>query len=177
MKPPVAKTRPSRTVLPHPREWMGKTSLVQLVKEAVQSVYWPGKQQLFSFQGQSFLSEVLMTLEVYSYARGVYSSWEVERHIHQEPLFRELFPGDWPAPQMIRKFRRDHHDALKQCLRKIFDQAFVARFGEKESEEVPIDSCVAQALDRWFEPITGPQPVAEAAERLDQAIFWDGMKI
>jgi hypothetical protein len=38
-----------------------------------------------------------------------------------------------------------------------------------------VDFCVARAIDEWFEPMCGPLPLAEAEERIDQAIFWDGM--
>jgi hypothetical protein len=168
---------PVGAVPPHPSEWVGKTGLSQVVKDAIQHAYWEGKEKEFTYHSQRFSSLTLMTLEVYCYARGIYSSWDVESYIQKDPFFRELFPGELPAPEMIRKFRREHHDALKQCLLSIFDQAFLARFGDTTINETPMDFCVANALDRWFEPITGPQPAVEAAQRIDQAIFWDGMKV
>lgn len=178
MKAPIRTAAPAspQALPPHPSEWIGKTGLVPLVKDAIQRVDWRGKDQVFTFRGQNFPSLVLMTLEVYCYARGIFSSWDVGLYINKDPFFRELFPGELPAPELIRKFRRDHHDALKTCLLQIFEQAFFARFGDTDHSDMLIDSCVAQALDRWFEPITGPQPAAEAAQRLDQAIFWDGMR-
>ena len=179
MKPPkyTNSSTPHGSVPPHPSEWIGKTGLSQVVKDAIRGVDWPGKEKEFMYRGQRFPSVVLMTLEVYCYARGVYSSWDVESYIQQDPFFRELFPTELPAPEMIRRFRREHHDALKQCLLKIFDQAFLARFGDTTTDDAPIDFCVANALDRWFEPITGPQPAAEAAQRIDQAILWDGIRV
>jgi hypothetical protein len=182
--PPVQKTSASsppalggQALPPHPSEWMGKTGLVPLVKDAVQRVEWEGKDKVYSYHSQQFPSLTMMTLEVYCYARGIFCSWDLATFADKDPFFRELFPDGFPAPEMIRRFRRDHHAALKTCLLQIFEQAFFARFGDTTHSDMLIDSCVAQALDRWFEPITGPQPAAEAAQRIDQAIFWDGMKI
>jgi len=175
-KIPAAPSAPVQALPPHPCEWIGKTGLVPLVKDAIQRTDWDGKDKTFTYRGQTFPSVVLMTLEVYCYARGIFSSWEVGNYINKDPFFRELFPGEVPAPEMIRRFRREHHDALKVCLLQIFEQAFFARFGDTTNSDMLIDSCVAQALDRWFEPIAGPRPEAEAEQRIDQAIFWDGMK-
>lgn len=116
-----------------------------------------------------------MALEVYCYARGVYSSEDVEESIRPDPYLRELFAEEWPAPDLIRRFRRDHREPIKQCLFYVFDHAFQARFGEPSTDTAPVDHCVALALDRWFEPMCGPRPEAEAEERLEKAIFWDGM--
>ena|SRR5437773_8508376 len=181
MKPPIATSSTQaaspQKLPPHPSEWIGKSGLVPLVKDAIQRTEWKGKGRDFVYHGQTFPSLVLMTLEVYCYARGIFCSWEVESYLNQDPFFRELFPGELPAPELIRRFRREHHGALKACLLQIFEQAFFARFGDTAHSDMLIDSCVAQALDRWFEPITGPRPETEAAQRIDQAIFWDGMKV
>ncbi|HXJ60749.1 MAG TPA: hypothetical protein VNU68_29240 [Verrucomicrobiae bacterium] len=181
MKPPIATSSTQaaspQKLPPHPSEWIGKSGLVPLVKDAIQRTEWKGKGRDFAYHGQTFPSLVLMTLEVYCYARGIFCSWEVGSYLNQDPFFRELFPGELPAPELIRRFRREHHGALKACLLQIFEQAFFARFGDTAHSDMLIDSCVAQALDRWFEPITGPRPETEAAQRIDQAIFWDGMKV
>jgi len=154
----------------------GTSGLIYLVREAVDMVDWPRKGEMFALhEDMAFPSEQLMTLEVYCYARGVYSSEEVEEVVRQDAVLRGLFPDLWPDPRTILKYRRQHREAILECLRRVFSKAFVIRFGEPGGDSVPIDHCVALALDRWFEPICGPQVETEAAERMDRAVFWDGM--
>jgi len=80
---------------------------------------------------------------------------------------------DWPG--RTSRFRRDHREAMMKCLGLLFSQAHIIRFGEKDSNRVPVDYCVAVAMDQWFKPICGPLSAQEAQERLDMACFLDGM--
>src|SRR5262245_39750686 len=80
-KVPATPQVPVETLPPHPCEWIGKTGLVPLVKDAIQRTDWSGKDQTFSYRGQTFPSVVMMTLEVYCYARGIFSSWDVGSYI------------------------------------------------------------------------------------------------
>ncbi len=171
---------PGREVTPTnplaPSDASGRFGLLHLVNDAIRSVDWPHKESAFSLgPDQSFASTQLMALEVYSYARGIYGSAEVSSLTRIDPALRGLFPGDTPADTTIRKFRRQHREPILQCLLHIFSRAFLVRFGEPNTDPMPVDYCVAVALDRWFEPICGPRPDSEAAERIDRAIFWDGM--
>jgi hypothetical protein len=172
---PEQSQQPRLTEPPHPSEWLGKSGLMHFVSDALQTLDWPHKQEDFHLHGQSFPSRKLMALEVYCYARGVYASDEVEEIIHKDSTLREMFANDWPDPGMIRLFRRTHRATIETGLRRVFDQAFRVRFGEPESGQAPIDSCVAAALDRWFEPMCGPQPELEAEARMRKAVFWDGL--
>jgi hypothetical protein len=154
----------------------GISNLFYLVKDAVQTIDWshqPGRFQLSD--RQSFPAENLMILQVYCYARGVYSSEDVEDVVRQDPAMKELFPEAWPERTTIRKFRRQHRAAIQACLLRIFSQALALRFGDPASGAAPIDHCVALALDKWFEPMCGPQPEKEAEQRIEKASFWDGM--
>ena len=173
--PRVPKTHQMFSDPPRPAEWVGRGSLLPLVEDAIQSVAWPQRDSPFSYQGQTFPANKLMTLEVYCYARGVYSSEEVEDLIHKDESLRDLFPDEWPAPGLVRRFRRSNRETILACLRDVFGKAFLVRFGEPDSALQPVDHCVALALDKWFEPICGPSAANEASERIDRAIFWDGM--
>jgi hypothetical protein len=155
---------------------MGKTSLLMLVQDTVAGADWPQKDAKFTLdEEQSFPSRLLMTLELYCYAKGVLSSENIATAVRTDPALRGLFPGACPLDGTIQKFRRRHHQDIKRCLLSMFDTAFKVRFGDPAKDEAPIDYCVAVAFDRWFEPMCGPQPDKEAEERLGLAVFWDGM--
>lgn len=155
----------------------GKSGLIYLVDDAVEAVDWPHKAESFSIEPTlRFPSRAMMALEVYCYAKGTYNSQEVEHASHTDPILQQLFPDQWPDRRTILKYRRQHRAPIKECLRHVFQNAFIARFGLPDSDDTPIDFCVAMALDRWFEPVCGPQPSTEADERIDRAVFWDGVE-
>lgn len=151
-------------------------TLLRLVLSAVEPVHWPNKSRLFGLnETYKFDSNLIMVLEVYCYAQGIYESTKVAEQATSDPILSDVFSPLGPNSLLIRRFRREHHPYIKECLLLIFDVAFQVRFGASDSNETPVDYCVAQAIDAWFEPICGPQPAKEAEERIDQAIFWDGM--
>jgi hypothetical protein len=153
-------------------------TLLRLVLDAVEPVQWPNKSKPFGLdESYRFDSNLLMMLEVYCYAQGIYESTKVEQHTISDPILSEVFSPTLPSSLLIRRFRREHHPYIRECLLLIFDMAFRVRFGSSDSDDTPVDYCVAQAIDGWFEPICGPQPAKEAEERIDQAIFWDGMAL
>jgi hypothetical protein len=164
------------------QEWLARTQppskdgLMGLVLGAVESVEWPKKEEMFGLDAvEDYPAKLLMVLEVFCYARGIYESGDVEFYARRNKELLALFKGRIPEGRLIRLFRRRNREPIRQCLEWIFDVALRVRFGGPDGEETPIDYCVARAIDHWFEPICGPQPSVEADERIDQAIFWDGM--
>jgi hypothetical protein len=150
--------------------------LMGFVLQAVEEADWPGKHARFGLdESERYPSALLMVLEVYCYARGIYNSGDLVRHIPHDPELNGLFPGHAPSELLIKRFRRNHREPIRACLLTIFDIAFRVRFGQPDTDEAPIDACVALAIDHWFEPICGPQPTVEADQRLNEAVFWDGV--
>ena len=157
-------------------EWAGKTGLVSLVLSAVEAVDWPGKEKNFARQGgPNFQSGMLMALLTYCYAIGIYSSQDIEASIREDKTVRYLCANTSPDWKTLRRFRKSHRDPLKKCLLNVLHQALLIRFGDSQMDWAPADQAVAQALDRWFEPLCVPSPSAEAEERLNRACFMDGM--
>ena len=117
--------QPREAVLDDPvndlSRWKGRSGLIYLVREAIEEVDWPHKHEEFSVIPElTFKSVQLMTLEVYCYARGIYASEAVEEIIRKDEVLREVFPGSWPDPRTILKYRRFHRDAIIDCLRHVF---------------------------------------------------------
>jgi hypothetical protein len=122
-----------------------------------------------------YQSRLLMVLEVFCYARGIYDSNEVTTHARQDPDLSPIFNNRFPDQAVIKRFRRAHREPIKTCLLKIFDLGFRVRFGEPDTDEAPIDYCVTCVMDTWFEPMCGPQPDQEAEHRLSEAVFSDNV--
>lgn len=155
---------------------LSKDGLMGFVIRAVDDVDWPNKNQRFGLnQEERFPSRLLMILEVFCYARGLYLSEDVSGFAAKSGELKELFRGRFPPELVIQRFRRLHLDPIKLCLLRIFDLAFRVRFGEPETDEAPIDYCVTKSIDLWFEPICGPRPDEEADQRLDLASFNDNV--
>ncbi len=166
---------PAIAILPAPSE---KTGLVSVVVDAVESVDWPKKSQRFSINGHSsYSAERLMHLLTYAYAIGLYGSQDIELAVQTDPVLCYLCASEVPDWNTLRRFRRLHRQYLRECLIKVAEQALVIRFGN-EAEETPlVDHCVAQALDRWFEPLCLPEPPRQADSRIEQAAFIDEMTL
>ena len=81
---------------------------------------------------------------------------------------------DWKT---IRRFRRLRRQELSQCLDRVVQQALHVRFANGEPDPTPVDHCVAQAMDRWFEPLCVPFPAMEAAQRIEKATLADATMI
>jgi hypothetical protein len=164
----------------HPSEWQGRTELLSLVQESVDALDWPQRDRLFRLdEEQCFPAHRLMVLEIYCLARGrgATSSEEIERFVRYDLLLRSFFPDALPLSDTLVRFRKRHHQLIQRCLITVFDLAFKARFGDADSDAAPIDFCVAQAVDSWFEPVCGPQPEIEAETRIDTTAFVDAMSV
>src|SRR5262245_27894568 len=115
---------------------LSRDGLIGFVIRAVDEVDWPHKAEKFGLDaGDKYPSRLLMILEVFCYARGVYLSEDVSVFAANSPELKELFHGRFPPEQVIKRFRRLHLEPIKLCLLRIFDLAFRVRFGEPQTDE------------------------------------------
>ena len=109
----------------------------------------------------------------YCYAKGVYSSEEIEARMLRDPKLREAVHGEVPRANAIRRFRLLNHDAIRGTLEKAF------RFMRKRSPASnppnvtpqPTGTVAAKSAEEGTVTILR----REANERLDQAAFIDNM--
>jgi hypothetical protein len=122
-------------------------------------------------------AEEMLGAIAYCYAKGVYSSSDIERKMLQDSEFREALGGVVPDPGTIRRFRRLNRQAIQTVL-----EQFYRRLRQRKPP--------TEALPGATPPEPSPLPSApepqpgdntaffvrrEATDRLDKATFIDGM--
>ncbi len=162
------ETRTSRQPLPAPRVLVPASStqpepqsLAEAVQAAVRTVE-AGAFRAMPRPGEGLVErpQSLMALLAYSYARGIYSSREIEEALWRDDALRELSGREIPRARELRRFRREHREAVCQCLKAAL--IFLARhFGSSTTPDATADA-------RWTE---------EANVRLMKAMFIDQMEM
>jgi len=109
----------------------------------------------------------------YCYAKGVYTSEEIEQKMLKDPALREAVHGDVPDAKAIRRFRRLNHGAIQSTLAKAF--GFLRN---KQKAEMQKPSPGQPPTPQSAQP-PGDSTVRllnkQAEQRLDEAAFTDNM--
>jgi hypothetical protein len=110
----------------------------------------------------------------YCYAKGVYSSEEIERKMLQDPTLRAATNADLPDAHAIRRFRRLNRHALQATLEKFY-QRLRRRItsvlpGAQAPAPTPPPPNPAAPADIGNSTIVAKR---EAVERIQQAIIID----
>jgi hypothetical protein len=135
-------------------EWLGAVRLTHLSLQAVQTVegQWGEFQTTPETSGYSF--RMLLTLQAYAYARGIFGSNELEERLLTDADLRYLCAREFPDAVALRSFRRRHWSLLRGVLARL------------------IASCVGSTEhDHWF------AAEAEADRRLEQAAAADSLAL
>lgn len=96
-------------------EVIGERELVSLSLESIHEVSWPKLGSAASLLSATPL-QVLRTVLVYAYARGVFSTFEMERLCHEDATFRYICAGAGPVVDELRAFRRSHLVPIQNSL-------------------------------------------------------------
>jgi hypothetical protein len=97
---------------PDLRDWVPEDDLVHFVIEAVERL--PLESFRVNHRGtgdKQFPLHTMLTLLIYRYANGLFSSRKIERATHRDVAIRYLTAGTHPDHDTICKFRRE-------CLRR-----------------------------------------------------------
>ncbi len=145
---------------------------ISIKRAAQQTVELGGNVTMPKDVGELSPQEMLGAVS-YCYAKGVYSSEEIEARMLRDPKLREAVHGEVPRAKAIRRFRLLNHDVIRGTLEKAF------RFMRKRSASSnpsnvtpqPTGSLAVKAVDEGTITIVRKQ----ASERLDQAAFIDNM--
>lgn len=110
------------------KEWISERELVSLVLKAVDAIDDDdrdphGLPRLFHAMQPKLLLAVLS----YSYACGYYSSGEIESAVRKDNGLAYLAAGAFPDWNVLRRFRRLHRSAVKDCLKRVFRLALDRR--------------------------------------------------
>jgi len=155
------------------------------IKNAAEETVQQGPRQVVVPSSAGPLSaEEMLGIVAYCYANGVYSSWDIERKMLQDPEFRKALGGVVPDPDSIQRFRRLNRPAIQDVLEKFFRRLRKQRspthvLPSAHPPELPSASPVqpngaAPANSNPGED-TAFTAKRESTERLNMASFIDGM--
>jgi hypothetical protein len=155
-----------------PPEDSTETSQTVVIKRAAAEIVEQSGQPVMSKDSGALPPKEMLGAVSYCYAKGVYTSEEIESKMLRDPQFREAVHGEVPDARAIRRFRRGNREAIKRTLEKAF--RFMRKKQKREVQPLPGQPVVPQG-----EEPTGDSTVTfvrrEAEKRLNEAAFIDNM--
>ena len=165
------KFAPGQPRGPQPPE--DASELTVSIKNAAEKAAQEGAPVRAPNEGGALPPEQLLGAVSYCYAKGVYTSEDIERKMQRDPKLRDAIGGAVPSARAIRRFRVLNRDAIMNTLEKAF------RFLRKKSAREIQQPLPGQPAT----PVTPAGPgestvtVArkQAEQTLDRAAFIDNM--
>src|SRR3984885_9686640 len=105
---------------PDVREWVGKGDLARLIVEAVEQCDL--RRAVSNDRGsgsRQYPPGMMVSLLIYAYAQGVFSSRRIEQLTHENLSVRYLCANTHPDHDTIAKFRRENAALFQDCMRTI----------------------------------------------------------
>jgi transposase len=96
---------------PSPRDWLPEGHLAFFIADTVAALDLSALYAPYDGDGrrnQPFDPQMMLTVLVYAYATGTFSSRKIARKLHEDVAYRVLGAGNFPAHRTIAEFRRDH---------------------------------------------------------------------
>jgi transposase len=88
-------------------EWLPEEHLAQFIAEVVDGLDIGALEKAYASRGSAaYHPSVLLSLLVYGYATGVFSSRKIERAAYDSVAFRFIAAGTPPDPDTLASFRR-----------------------------------------------------------------------
>ena len=96
---------------PSPRDWLPEGHLAFFIADTaaaldLRPLYAPYEAD--GRRNQPFDPQMMVTVLVYAYATGTFSSRKIARKLEEDVAYRVLAAGNFPAHRTIADFRRDH---------------------------------------------------------------------
>jgi transposase len=96
---------------PSPRDWLREGHLAFFIADTVaaldlQAFYAPYEGD--GRRNQPFDPQMMVTILVYAYATGTFSSRRIARKLEEDVAYRVLAAGNFPAHRTIAEFRQQH---------------------------------------------------------------------
>jgi hypothetical protein len=141
---------------------------IAMKRAAQQTVEQAGHVAMPKDSGELPPAEMLGAVS-YCYAKGVYSSEEIEARMLRDSRLRESVHGEVPRAEAIRRFRLLNRDMIRTTLERAF--GFLRKRASSSAD------ASAPKTPTGVPPNEGTISIVrrEASERLDQAAFVDNM--
>jgi len=101
---------------PSPRDWLPEGHLAFFIADTVaaldlQTFYAPYEGD--GRRNQPFDPQMMVTVLLYAYATGTFSSRRIARKLEEDVAYRVLAAGNFPAHRTIAEFRQQHLEAFE----------------------------------------------------------------
>jgi hypothetical protein len=111
--------------------------------------------------GLAFQPRGLLSLLVYCYATGTFSSADIEDLMRRDVTFRRLCDEEFPAARVLQRFRRENRAAVRDCLLTVM----------RLQLRPPMRPDGSLEQEKWEESL-----LEEAERRMAKATFIDRME-
>jgi transposase len=174
---------------PDLREWVPEDDLVHFVVEAVQGLDLSAFKVNVKGSGSAqYPPHMMLSLLIYCYANGVFSSRRIERATYRDIAVRYLTGDTHPDHDTICTFRRENFDAVAACFVHVLELAHelkLLRLGGVSVDGTTLKASASKnrnvRYDRAGELIAQleleARELMEQAERSDQRDESDGQSL
>jgi len=120
---------------PSPRDWLPEGHLAFFIADTVAGLDLQAFYAAYAGDGrrnQPFDPQMMVTVLLYAYATGTFSSRRIARKLEEDVAYRVLAAGNFPAHRTIAEFRQQHltaFEALFVQVVRIAREAGVVRLG------------------------------------------------
>ncbi len=170
-------------------DWLPEDHLARFILEAIERLDLSALTQVYGGRGSAaYHPEVLLSLLVYGYATGTFSSRKIERATYDSLAFRYLAAGRHPDHDTLASFRRRFLDELADIFLQVLELAgemkllklgTISLDGTKLHANASRHSALSyghiQALERQLK--TEVQELLALAESADQTELPDGIDL
>jgi hypothetical protein len=155
------------------RTALGEGQLARVVAEVVDEFAWTAEDaKEVSVGWGDARRAALLTLLVYGYAAGIYSSLEIEALARRDSVLRFVGLGYAPDFDTLRRFRRTQRVRLTRCLAAVL-QRVNAEASWPGGATPDGGDYLAASMDRWLPAGVGPSSAEEAERRVQRALQAD----
>lgn len=119
---------PDQTLLfpPSPRDWLPEEHLAFFIADTVAALDLQVFYAPYAGDGrrnQPFDPQMMVTVLLYAYATGTFSSRRIARKLTEDVAYRALAAGNFPAHRTIAEFRQQHLAALEALFVQVVQLA------------------------------------------------------
>jgi transposase len=120
---------------PSPRDWLPEGHLAFFIADTIATLDLKAFYAPYEGDGrrnQPFEPQMMVTVLLYAYATGTFSSRRIARKLEEDVAYRVLAAGNFPAHRTIAEFRQQHvaaFEALFVQVVRIAREAGVVRLG------------------------------------------------
>ena len=141
------------------------------VKRAASDMVQQGGTPILPPESGEMPAKAFLGAVSYCYAKGVYTSEEIEEKMRQDTKLNLAVHGEVPSAKAIRRFRRLNRSAIEQTLTKAFGY-----FSKKSSRTLaPSETSPRMSASLPAQSDTTSVARHQAEDRVQEAAFIDNM--